>query len=550
MRWWEANKMFFRREKESVLDQWGREDSLRYNNYIRKELETLLNRERQYGTTIAISGYSGRSLDNIESWIHRAEMQCRGHFVMDFDLKNEYDRLCRHRLENELKEKLRKEEVEKKRHEEERIKEEKRKEDQLEHELWKQELYEKQQKQERERLAKQQEKEHQQRVKQQENCQIRNQKIRKLVENLLEEEKVYNTAIHSYSTKGTLEFIDFYIEHAKYDCGDCFKLDHDLKVAYDRFKTQCAEYDNEEKRKQEEEHQRKLAEARKRAEEMARIQEEHNRRIRLEQTMLAKQEEITEEIKSLLVAENYTNIRLNISQAYKYSSTGIFGYKDGNILTEKDDYSYSVSFESSDQLPYEKGLILLRFLARIMAQVDFSCSETRNANIEKLLLAQGLSPQNSQFDFEIVNDSLATKVVYCEQEVLLKFYTNKTKLVPMDFDSMDGHQFEHFCAEILKNNGYENLNVTRGSGDQGIDIIAFRDGIKYGIQCKCYSSDIGNKAVQEVFAGKTFYECHIGVVLTNQFFTKSAIDLAKKNGIILWDRKKLLELIKKANCDN
>ena len=116
----------------------------------------------------------------------------------------------------------------------------------------------------------------------------------------------------------------------------------------------------------------------------------------------------------------------------------------------------------------------------------------------------------------------------------------------IDFDQMDGHSFEQFCAKILRKNSFESVRVTQGSGDQGIDIIAFKDGIKYGIQCKCYSSDIGNKAVQEVFAGKTFYECHIGVVLTNQHFTKAAVELAKKNGILLWDRKKLIELIKKA----
>lgn len=112
-----------------------------------------------------------------------------------------------------------------------------------------------------------------------------------------------------------------------------------------------------------------------------------------------------------------------------------------------------------------------------------------------------------------------------------------------NIDIMDGHEFEYFCAELLKKNGYENVDVTQGSGDQGIDVIAYKDGIKYGIQCKCYSSDIGNKAVQEVFAGKAFYECHVGVVLTNRFFTKSAEELAKKNGIILWDRNKLLELM-------
>jgi len=116
-----------------------------------------------------------------------------------------------------------------------------------------------------------------------------------------------------------------------------------------------------------------------------------------------------------------------------------------------------------------------------------------------------------------------------------------------NLDSMDGHEFENFCADILRKNGYENVQVTRGSGDQGVDIIAYKDDVKYGIQCKCYSSDVGNKAVQEVFSGKTFYSCHVGVVLTNSYFTNAAIQLAKNTGIVLWDRDKLLKMIESAN---
>ena len=108
---------------------------------------------------------------------------------------------------------------------------------------------------------------------------------------------------------------------------------------------------------------------------------------------------------------------------------------------------------------------------------------------------------------------------------------------------MDGLEFESFCATLLKRNGFKNVSVTKGSGDQGIDVLATKDGIKYGIQCKCYSSEVGNKAVQEAFSGKTFYNRHVGVVLTNNYFTPSAKELAEKNGIILWDRKRLLKMI-------
>ncbi len=120
----------------------------------------------------------------------------------------------------------------------------------------------------------------------------------------------------------------------------------------------------------------------------------------------------------------------------------------------------------------------------------------------------------------------------------------KVKMCNNDYDYMEGHDFEYFCADILRKNGFESVKVTPGSGDQGIDIIAIKDGVKYGIQCKCYSSDIGNKAVQEAFSGAKFYDCHVPAVITNRYFTKSANELAKKNGVLLWDRDKLNELIK------
>lgn len=116
-----------------------------------------------------------------------------------------------------------------------------------------------------------------------------------------------------------------------------------------------------------------------------------------------------------------------------------------------------------------------------------------------------------------------------------------------NYDLMNGIEFEVFCKSVLQANGFKNLRTTKGSGDQGIDLLAEKEGIKYGIQCKCYSSDIGNKAVQEAFAGKTYYGCHVAAVLTNRHFTRSAKALADSNHVLLWDREKLEELILKAN---
>ena len=99
----------------------------------------------------------------------------------------------------------------------------------------------------------------------------------------------------------------------------------------------------------------------------------------------------------------------------------------------------------------------------------------------------------------------------------------------------DGFEFEHRCAAFLKTKGYRKVSVTPPSGDQGIDVIAYKSGVKYGIQCKYYSAPVGNKAVQEAYSGARFYDCDRAVVMTNHTFTKAARELADKLEVELWE---------------
>lgn len=113
-------------------------------------------------------------------------------------------------------------------------------------------------------------------------------------------------------------------------------------------------------------------------------------------------------------------------------------------------------------------------------------------------------------------------------------------------DHMNGIQFEGWCQRLLIINNYKNTSSTKASNDQGVDILAEKGGVKYAFQCKCYSSDLGNKPVQEVNAGKAIYRCHVGVVITNRYFTQGAKDAAEATGILLWDRDYLSEMIEEA----
>ena len=109
-------------------------------------------------------------------------------------------------------------------------------------------------------------------------------------------------------------------------------------------------------------------------------------------------------------------------------------------------------------------------------------------------------------------------------------------------DTLDPVAFEKMVALIFRKMGYS-AETTKVSGDQGVDVIAQNRGKKVAIQAKRYSGAVGNKAVQEVIAGKQYYQADEAYVVTNSDFTKSAIELAKRTGVKLWNRNALAQML-------
>ena len=142
------------------------------------------------------------------------------------------------------------------------------------------------------------------------------------------------------------------------------------------------------------------------------------------------------------------------------------------------------------------------------------------------------------------------QVIVSDFEIIKEMIENKKNNTINSIEEMSGLEFEKYAAEILKSNGFEKVQVTQASKDYGVDVIAYKDEIKYAIQCKKYSSPVGIQSVQEVIGSKTMNDCHVAVVLTNNTFTTSAKELASKNNVLLWDGNKLNELIDNYNKDN
>jgi restriction system protein len=115
---------------------------------------------------------------------------------------------------------------------------------------------------------------------------------------------------------------------------------------------------------------------------------------------------------------------------------------------------------------------------------------------------------------------------------LLKQHNNTQNNTLIDIVVKNGIDYENYVEKYLQNLGY-NVIRTPKTGDQGVDLIAEKNGDRKAIQCKYYSRPVGNKAVQEVIAGTNFYQCISAAVISNASFTKSARKLAENSNVKL-----------------
>lgn len=110
-----------------------------------------------------------------------------------------------------------------------------------------------------------------------------------------------------------------------------------------------------------------------------------------------------------------------------------------------------------------------------------------------------------------------------------------------NIDTMDGIRFEHYIGRVLRANGYTGLHFTE-KYDDGVDIIACKSGVRWGIQVKRRAGFVGADAVRQVVTGLKVYGCDQAMVITNSHYTSVARRLARYNNCVLIDRVALSRL--------
>ena len=110
---------------------------------------------------------------------------------------------------------------------------------------------------------------------------------------------------------------------------------------------------------------------------------------------------------------------------------------------------------------------------------------------------------------------------------------------------MSPTEFEEYIADLFSKLGYK-TEVTGGSHDGGVDVIAEKDGIAHYIQCKKYFSkhEVGSPEVRNFYGAVADHLAKgKGYFITTNKFTLEAEQFAQDKPIELIDSHKLVNYI-------
>ncbi len=139
------------------------------------------------------------------------------------------------------------------------------------------------------------------------------------------------------------------------------------------------------------------------------------------------------------------------------------------------------------------------------------------------------------------------------REVMLAveaFNTQKRKELREQLKTIHPYRFEHLVRDLLEAMGYEDVTVTKASGDYGVDVVAT---VQFGIttitevvQVKRRQDSIQRPTLDQLRGALPYYKALRGTLITLGTFSQGCIDAALYVGaapIGLIDGEKLLDLL-------
>lgn len=152
----------------------------------------------------------------------------------------------------------------------------------------------------------------------------------------------------------------------------------------------------------------------------------------------------------------------------------------------------------------------------------------------------GLIHQDNVFPYLIHIDMNPNNILTAK--TMIWFEHNKKLHIP-DMKNIDnlnnGYEFIDYIANLLDCIGFENIEKLSNYDKNGIDMIATKDGIRYGFRCVYSSNKVGVSKLKETITGTNYHIARVPVVVTNSKFNSNAKKYADLYNVQLWDFEKI-----------
>lgn len=174
---------------------------------------------------------------------------------------------------------------------------------------------------------------------------------------------------------------------------------------------------------------------------------------------------------------------------------------------------------------------------------------TMGAQIYTDIKKNGASSQFVQVGKGLFSAATKSNKEKSPEQMILEYNEAQTIALKERLLNTDPFIFEHLIGDLLEKLGYENVEVTKRSGDGGIDVKAnltvygFTN-VKTAVQVKRYSHNVSDNVVRELRGAAEVDQR--GLIITTADFTKAAKEEASapnKMPVSLVNGEKLLELL-------
>lgn len=113
---------------------------------------------------------------------------------------------------------------------------------------------------------------------------------------------------------------------------------------------------------------------------------------------------------------------------------------------------------------------------------------------------------------------------------------------------MSAVDFEEFVASLFRKMRYA-VELTKGSGDHGIDLVMRKGNQVVAVQCKRWNSPVGEPVIRDFYGSLMNIEAQSGYVVTTATFTSQVFAFVQDKPVQLVDLDALIDLISHSNKD-